>query len=170
MGKVTDMQYGIPQNWPPSAIAFVVALLSLYLFVNANRDGFKGIVFYGLLAGLAMAVSAYYGSNLYATKGMMMGTALSALLLMMLVGVSSGLLVTTKDMRTRIGIAAWTVFTGLALTLGRKYSAELAFTGFACLLASLLAHVLRQHLLAGAAAARSGFTAPLPLAEAGSVV
>jgi hypothetical protein len=90
---------------------------------------------------------------------------------MMLVGVSSGLLVTTKDARTRLGLVAWTVCTGLALTLGREYSAELAFTGFACLLASLLAHVLRQHLLAGAATARSVFApAPKPpLAEVSSV-
>ncbi len=169
-GKVDNMQSGIPQNWPPSAIAFAVALLSLYLFASLPRNAVKGVPFFGLLAGVALALSAYYGSNLYATKGVVMGTALAAFLLMMLLGVSSGLLVTTKDARTRLGLAAWTVFTGLALTAGRKYSAELAFTGFACLLASLLAHVLRQHLLAGAAAARSAFASASPRAELGSVV
>lgn len=170
VGKADDPQAGIPQNWLPSSIAFAVALLSLYLFASLPRSAVRGVPFFGLLAGVALALSAYYGSNLYTTKGVVMGTALSALLLLMLVGVSGGLLVTTKDARTRLGLAAWTVFTGLALTAGRKYSAELAFTGFACLLASLLAHVLRQHLLAGAAAVRSAVAATPPLAEAGSVV
>jgi hypothetical protein len=73
-----DPQSGIPQNWLPSAIAFAVALLSLYLFASLPRNGVKGVSFFGLLAGVALALSAYYGSNLYATKGVVMGTALSA--------------------------------------------------------------------------------------------
>jgi hypothetical protein len=170
LGHVDDTRSGIPQNWLPSAIAFAVALMGLYLFVSLPRNGVKGVLFFGLLAGVALALSAYYGSNLYATKGVVMGTALTAVLLMMLVGVSSGLLVTTKDARTRLGMAAWTVFTGLALTVGREYSAELAFAGFACLLASLLAYVLRQHLLAGAKASGSVFTATSRLTKVGSAV
>jgi hypothetical protein len=128
------------------------------------------VLFLGLLAGVALALSAYYGSNLYATKGVVMGTALTALLVTMLVGVSSGLLVTIKDARTRIGVAAWTVFTGLALTVGRQYSAELAFAGFACLLASLLAYVLRQQLLVGAHESSTAFAAAPQMTKVGSVV
>jgi hypothetical protein len=170
MDRGDDTQSGIPQNWLPSAIAFVVALLSLYLFVSLPRNVVRGRSFLGLLAGVALALSAYYGSNLYATKGMVMGTALSAFLLMAVVGVSSGLLVSTKDARTRLGIAAWTLFTGLSLTVGREYSAELAFAGFACLLASLLAYVLRQHLLAGVHASGSAFATASRLTKVGSAV
>lgn len=170
VGKVDNPQLGIPQNWLPSAIAFAVALLSLYLFVSLPRDGARGVFFFGLLAGAAVALSAYYGSNLYATKGLVMGTALSAFLLMLVVGVSSGLLVAAKDARTRLGVGAWTLFTGLALTVGREHSAELAFAGFACLLPSLLAYVLRQHLLAGARASGSAFAAAPRMTEVGSAV
>ncbi len=159
IGKADDPYAGIPQNWMPSAVAFAVALVSLYLFASLRREGARGGLFLGLLAGVALALSAYYGSNLYATKGVVMGTALTALLLTMLVGVSIGLLVTTKDAPTRLGIAAWAGFTTLALTLGRPYSAELAFAGFACLLASLLAYVLRQQRLAGARASGTAFAA-----------
>ncbi len=169
-GKGNDTQSGIPQNWLPSAIAFAVALISLYLFASLPRKGVKGGLFFGLLAGVALTFSAYYGSNLYATKGVVLGTALSAFLVMMLVGVSSGLLVTAKGARTRLGITAWAVFTGLALTVGREYSAELAFAGFACLLATLLAYVLRQHLLAGVNASSVTFADTPQLTKVGSAV
>lgn len=170
VGKVDDPRLGIPQNWLPSAVAFAVALLGLYLFVSLSRDGGRGRLFFGLLAGVALALSAYYGSNLYATRGLVMGTALSAFLLMLVIGVSSGLLVSTKDARTRLGVAAWTLFTGLALTVGREYSAELAFAGFGFLLAALLAYVLHQHLLAGVRATGSAFAAPSRMTEVGSPV
>jgi hypothetical protein len=170
VGKVEDPRLGIPQNWIPSAIAFAVALVSRFLFAGLPREGARGGLFLGLLAGLALALSAYYGSNLYATKGLVMGTLLTSLLLAILVGVSSGLLVTTKDARARLGIAAWAGFTGLALTLGRPYSAELAFAGFACLLATLLAYALRQQLLAGAHASGSAFAAAPQLTTVESAV
>ena len=79
-------------------------------------------------------------------------------------GEGFGLLVATKDARIRPGIFAWIVFTGLSLRVGRKYSAELAFVGFVC----LLAHVLRLHPLVGATVDRKSFAFTWQLNEMGS--
>jgi hypothetical protein len=151
-GEITDIQIGIPKNWMPSAVAFAGALLSIYLAVNTKWNTKRKRLLLLLSAAFAMVVSVYYGSNMYASKGSVFGSTLGTFVLAALAVTGTGLFLTAKNAWFRLGIIAWTLFTGLAFSTGKNYSAELSFIGFSALLLSLSGYTVRKQLRANAGA------------------
>ncbi len=149
-GDITDIRIGIPKNWMPSAVAYAAGLLSIYLAINTKPDGKKKLILL-LSAAFAIAVSVYYGSNLYASKGPLSGNSLSLLVLAALAMAGTGLFLTSRSIWFRLGVVAWVVLTVLAFSTGKNFSVEFSFFGFSALLMSLSRYALLEHFQSSAA-------------------
>lgn len=145
----TGHEAGIPKNWFPSAIAFVVFMSSLYLFHAADQADRNNRLSYLLLAFISVSVSMYYGSNLYAhpfwekSQGILLGYTLKLFCMLAAVFLLARLVVVVKDKWSRIQTAAWAVLLLTAFSLHNLYAAELAFAAFASLLLALTSHIHR---------------------------
>ena len=140
---------GIPKNWFPSATAFVVFVISLYLFHITGRAGKPNRYIYLLLAFFSIAVSMYYGSNLYAHRlwetgpGMFPGKALKLFGMLATLMLFMRLIFVSEDKWSRIRTGAWAILLFAAFSLPNLYAAELAFAAFSFLLLAMTAHMHR---------------------------
>lgn len=147
--EVKGHENGIPKNWFPSATAFVVFVISLYIYHVADRIDRYNRYFYLLLAFVSVSVSMYYGSNLYAhplwetAQGMLPAMALKLLCMLAAVILCLRLVFVVEDKWSRIRTAAWAILLSAAFSLHHLYAAGLAFAAFAFLLLALMAHVYR---------------------------
>ncbi|MFD3002463.1 hypothetical protein ACFS7Z_18975 [Pontibacter toksunensis] len=138
---------GIPQNWFPSVIAFLVFVSSLYIYFIADQTNNHNRYFYLLLALVSVSISMYYGSNLYAhyiwktAAGILPAKALKVFFLLAATILSLRLILVVNDKWSRLRTAAWAIFFFASFSLHPLYAAKLAFAAFACLLLALTAHV-----------------------------
>jgi hypothetical protein len=138
---------GIAKNWFPSSFAFLVFLISIYIFSSIRRYKENRGKSYLILAIFSLLLSMYYGSSNYAYflwgDRSLPGKAIHTILLTVAIATGIKLILQVKDWWSRLGIVTWLLFLGAALSVGKIYSAELTFIGFASLLIALLAHVYR---------------------------
>jgi hypothetical protein len=59
---------GIPQNWFPSAISFLVSLAAFYLFYFSKKVSKQNGSVYLLIAFFSLLASFIFGSNIYSYK------------------------------------------------------------------------------------------------------
>ena len=147
---ITDMQgrdEGIPQNWFPSAVAFVAFLVSLYIYHTADQIDNYNRCIYLLLAFFSVSVSMHYGSNLYAhpiwetAQGILPAKALKLFYLLTATFLCLWFMKVIEEKWSRIRTAAWAIFLFAAFGLQNLYAAEFAFAAFAFLLLTLTAHL-----------------------------
>ncbi len=134
---------GIPQNWFPSMLAALIALFCLQL----SKTEFALRRALSLLtAGLAIVLSAYWGSN---WAGYTFQAPLSSAQFLIFQGgplsvagfVVVFLLFAIKKPWCRFGVHSWIVLLTIAMSAGMIYMAPLAFMAESCLLLALLGHV-----------------------------
>lgn len=95
---------GIPQNWPPSAVAFFAFISSLYLYFKFGTPATKNI--YLLIALTSLMISVYFGSNIYGYRSGIFG---KMKYVMLAITVVTGLWSLTKldGFFTKLFIAGW---------------------------------------------------------------
>lgn len=141
----TGNQIGIPKNWFPSILTFIVFCISLYFFYNKAERG--GLIFL-YVSVLSILLSAYCGIDLYEHnfKELITGEKIfdySIILYVIILGVFFFLQL--RDAISKLLVCLWALFICLAFSVGKPYSAELIFTGFSLFLIVLIAKYCNEN-------------------------
>lgn len=130
---------GIPQNWFPSALAFLAALISIYKYTNSKIEGQKRQLAFLLLGIASLFSSFYFGSDVYervlekSLKIKLIPT-MTFSVFVLITGVS---LLMVKEMRHLSAfILAWIALLIASINVP-AYSSQLSFAAFGLLFASL---------------------------------
>lgn len=141
---------GIAQNWFPSTIAAVAALLSWLIWENTPRTKGRWVYLGSVL--FFVALSGYYGAYM---RGWLWGDSTLKMAVRYIVtgglGVTAVLLSLVLATRTktrwgRIGFLAWPVLFLLAMIRNNVYGGALDFVALSVLLFALLVHLSASSL------------------------
>ena len=143
---------GIPQNWFPSAMAALAAILALQLLFSATKPGDIHRYMYYIFTIFTGMLSLYYGANV---KGWLImeevasycaGPVISGFLIVGTVFSGVFVVMQTRELWSRVGIGIWVILLSLSFAgSGRDWAAgPLEFFAFAFLLPALVAHFFRE--------------------------
>jgi hypothetical protein len=147
MEYIPEGDKGIPQNWFPSALAGLAAILCLQIWNTARRYGRINGIVYLAAALFSMLLSLYYGANIqgwlstagksaFSVRHFLKG---SLSVVAVLLGIALALKV--QPWWSRVGTVAWGLLSSLAMSMGRSYAGWLDLVAFAILLPSLVMHL-----------------------------
>jgi hypothetical protein len=60
---MADKQTGVPKNWPPAVVAFVISLMCVYQFANNKLISASQRIAFLIFGLFSVAMSLYYGCN-----------------------------------------------------------------------------------------------------------
>lgn len=134
---------GIPQNWFPSMLSALIALFCLQL--SQTEFALRRALSL-LTAGLAILLSAYWGSNwsgytFYASPSSAQFLILQGGPISVAGFAAIFLLFAIRKPWCRFGVISWVVLLTIAMSAEMIYMAPLAFMAESCLLLALLGHV-----------------------------
>lgn len=146
-------EHGELHNWFPSATAFLISMLGLYIYYRAKpfSPSYRNSCLF--LAFLCMFLSAYFGSNMYGYFNNMEQQTLKIIFLSLLFPVTILLafryLVDSNDIYRKWGFAVWAILLLIALIFNSPYSAAIAYVAFSVLLITLFSRVLAKESRSG---------------------
>lgn len=95
---------GLPQDWPPAAVAFAASIGAMYLFFKKNRQANRQV--YLAIAIAALIISAYFGSYMYGYwQGPFKYVPYAILAITVIAG--SFAILKLDDMMTKLLLAGW---------------------------------------------------------------
>ncbi len=140
---IAQSQVGVPKNWFPSMIAFLIFLYSLNTITSLDlrhHKHFKTILL--ITSVLGVGLSLFYGSNLYAypvqpsTTAALMKNMLSGFISVISFIPSVLLFIWSKNAEVKVGAFLWSLIC-IALFSSSAFAAEMAFVALCCLLYTL---------------------------------
>ncbi len=129
---------GIPKNWFPAALGWIIFLVCTYKYFNALKHE---RLIYVWIATLAIISSVYFGSDLYEHNFNEMKKAEVVFEVAFIAATSYAgvkIFVKQKGFLNRAIILIWVILTGLSITSNETYAAEVSFVGFSFLVFSLI--------------------------------
>ncbi|MEP6583546.1 MAG: hypothetical protein ABJA90_04745 [Ginsengibacter sp.] len=133
-------EVGIPKNWFPSMITFIVFVVSLYSYINKSTQS-RDVFLY--MSMLAVLISAYCGIDLYEHhfNEMITGEKIFDWIMILLVIILAfRFLKEQQGITSKLLIIFWAVFTCLAFYF-KSYTAEFIFAGFSIFLIALVSNL-----------------------------
>ncbi|MES2848422.1 MAG: hypothetical protein V4685_05170 [Bacteroidota bacterium] len=132
---------GLPQDWPPAAIALAAFAAAMYLFYKESMKANRPV--YMVVAVTALFTSAYFGSYMY---GYWEGPFAKMPVVFLGITIVAGLLaiVKLKDVFTKLILAAWVGFMILSFLRKEFSSAVYGYAACTCLLLALSWHYKTQ--------------------------
>lgn len=140
MHREANNETGIPKNWFPSIITFIVFIISFYFFNNKTKAPRSLFLFMSILSIL---LSAYCGVDLYEHH---FNDWLMAEKIFDWIIIASVLISGIKFLReqhanaNKLLICLWAAFTCLPFILNKFYTSECISTGFSFLLIAFVAN------------------------------
>lgn len=130
---------GIPQNWFPSAMSFIVSILGFYYYLNARDKYNSNNAVTLLIAFLSIIISIFFGANLYVYTGGLVGKIPVVLLsVSILAGIFS--FIKWKSKSGRFFVGAWLVSIFISLNAKGFSSPLFGYLASSCLLLALIIH------------------------------
>lgn len=142
----TEGENGVRRNWFPSSVAFLVCLLSIYIYSRAKRRPRK--ITYFFLAIFSLGISAYFGGDLYIFFKDPYEDVRKVIALVIL-SLPAGILAirqlqAMKDIPRKLGVSVWAILMVVSIFLSNNFSAFIAFGAFTILLFSLFSRIISR--------------------------
>ena len=140
---------GIPENWFPSAVAFVIALISFYIYLKTHSQRSPTKRLYLTLSLLDIILSLYFGSNLYSFLLFKNSNWIKLIpnLLLMITAIAIGIKLASRFQNawSRAGILGWLLLLAAAMVIQLPHIPALGWLAFSCLLFSMVLHAAHQN-------------------------
>ncbi len=138
-------EHGELHNWFPSATAFLICLLALYIFNRTKYFSPSYRISCLFLAFLCLFLSAYFGSNMYSYFNNVEQEAIKLVFIALLFPVTILLairyFVDSKDAYRKGGFILWAILLIFALSFDNQYSAAIAYVAFSVLFITLFSRI-----------------------------
>ena len=142
---------GVVRNWFPAAAAFLVSLLSFYIFFKRQGEPYYNRYNYLFFGIFSLLISAYFGSNLYVYFWYPENARLKLIFVGFIALITAVLamrqLKTGENIYERTGVILWSILSVAAVSMHNMMASFTAYFAFSALFISLLIRVIKRDLI-----------------------
>ena len=143
--REVNNEIGIPKNWFPATMTFIVFISSLYFFYNSSKARRS---FFLYMAILSILLSAYCGADLYEhhfNELIVAEKIFNWTIIVFVIILGTRFLPEQHGITNKLLVFMWAVCICLAFKLNKSYTSEFILTGFSFFLIAIVGNCAKNN-------------------------